>query len=110
MSFPRRLEQIGIVVGSVLMVSLPLTVFTPILARNPSLWQVALLYSPGVLIGLLVALDKFPASYQQVWLFGIVSWLAVAVLWFVFGVEGILTHQPTAIGTWLVALLVSAQE
>lgn len=107
MSLPDRFEQVGIVVGSMLMLSLPLTVFTPLLTENPQPWQTALLvYAPGLVVGVLVALDKLPVSYQQVWVFGIASWLATVVLWAVFGVESIIADQQTAIGTWLVALLV----
>ncbi|WP_266079032.1 hypothetical protein [Haladaptatus caseinilyticus] len=107
MSLPRRLEQLGIVLGSVLMLSLPITVLTPLLVETPKLWQTALLvYSPGLAVGVLIALDKFPVSYHQVWVFSIVSWLATVALWMVFDVESVTTNQPTAIGTWLVALFV----
>ncbi|WP_435155663.1 hypothetical protein [Haladaptatus sp. DFWS20] len=109
MSLPRRLEQTGIVLGSVLMLSLSITVFTPLLVENPQLWQTALLvYSPGLVVGILIAFDKFPVSYHQVWAFSIVSWLATVALWMVFDVESVTTDQSTAIGTWLVALLVGA--
>jgi hypothetical protein len=109
MSLPRRLERIGIVVGSILMLSLPLSVFTPLLVESPALWQVALLWClPGLVVGVLVATDRLPVSYQQVWAFGIVSWIATVVLWMVFGVESVTANQSTAIGTWLIALLVGA--
>ncbi|GAA0224223.1 hypothetical protein ACFFQF_09450 [Haladaptatus pallidirubidus] len=109
MSLPRRLEQVGIVLGSVLMLSLPLSVFTPFTAENPALWQITLLwYVPGLVVGTLIAIDKFPISYQQVWAFGIVSWLATVALWMIFDVQSVTANQSTAIGTWLVALLVGA--
>lgn len=107
MSLPRRLEQVGIVLGSVLMLSLPLTVFTPLLADDPASWQTVLLvYFPGLVVGVLVALDKLPVSYQQVWAFGIVSWIATVVLWTVFDVESVTADQSTAVVTWVAALLV----
>ncbi|SIR52614.1 hypothetical protein SAMN05421858_2647 [Haladaptatus litoreus] len=109
MSLPRRLEQVGIVVGSVLMLSLPLTVFTPFLVESPQLWQTTLLvYLPSFVVGTLIALGKFPVSYQQVWAFGIVSWLSTVALWMIFDVQSVTADQQTAIGTWLVALLVGA--
>ncbi len=109
MTLPRRLEQVGIVVGSILMLSLPISVFTPLIAENITSWQTALLWLvPGLVVGVLVALDKFPASYHQVWAFCIASWLATIVLWAIFGVESVTADQSTALGTWFVALLVGA--
>ncbi|WP_049969370.1 hypothetical protein [Haladaptatus cibarius] len=109
MSLPRRLEQVGIVLGSMLMLSLPLTAFTPFLVETPQLWQTTLLvYLPGFVVGTLIAIDKFPVSYQQVWAFGIVSWLATVALWVVFDVQSVTADQQTAIGTWVVGLLVGA--
>lgn len=108
MSLPRRFEQVGIVVGSVLMMSLPVGFLLTFFPSGPGLLDNLLMYVPGLVIGVLVALRKFPASYGQVWLFGIVSWLATILLWGVLEVGSVAENRSIALGAWTVALLVGA--
>ncbi|WP_458187753.1 hypothetical protein [Haladaptatus sp. NG-WS-4] len=107
MSLSDRFEQVGIVVGSALLFTLPMSALSPFLVDDPSLWQTALLwYSPGTLVGLLVATDRLPISYGQVFTFTITAWLTAAVLWMVFEVPSVTAKRPMALGSFVVALLV----
>ncbi|MGA9403110.1 hypothetical protein [Haladaptatus sp.] len=107
MSLPRRLEQVGIVVGSVLMLTLPVG-FLWIFFSGPGWLDNLLIYVPGLVVGVLVALDILPVSYGQVWLFGIISWLATYFLWWILGAVDITKDQPMLLGAWVLALLVGA--
>lgn len=108
MSLPRRLEQVGIVVGSVLMLTLPFSVLWAVFLSGPGWVNNLLVYVPGLIVGVLVALRMLPVSYGQVWLFGIASWLATLALWWVFGAADITKNQPALLGAWVLALLVGA--
>ncbi|WP_231185753.1 hypothetical protein [Haladaptatus sp. DYF46] len=108
MDLPRRFEQVGIVVGSVLMVTFPFSFLWTFLPHGYGWLNGLLLYVPGFVVGVLVALRKLPVSYGQVWLFSIVSWLATYALWWVLGAADITENQPTLLGAWVVALLVGA--
>lgn len=112
MSLPRRLEQVGIVVGCVMMLSLPVGVLTPLLLTDPAVWQLALLWcAPGAFVGVLIVTDRIPVAYDQVWAFGIVSWAVTLLLWVNLDVsissvvEGN-ADLPIALGVWAVGLLV----
>lgn len=106
MDLPRRFEQVGIVVGSVLLLTLPFS-YLPMFFSSIPVWQALLVtYVPGLVIGVLVALDIFPVSYGQVWLFSIVCWPTTILLWGVLEVGN--AWEPTAFGAWVVALLVGA--
>ncbi|MFH5799539.1 hypothetical protein [Haladaptatus sp. CMAA 1911] len=106
MDLPRRFEQIGIVVGSVLLLSIPFS-YLPMFLSGTSVWQAILVeYVPGLVVGVLVALRKLPVSYGQVWLFSVICWPMTILLWGVLEVGN--AWEPTAFGVWVVALLVSA--
>ncbi|WP_227353321.1 hypothetical protein [Haladaptatus salinisoli] len=112
MSLPRRLEQVGIVVGSVLMVSLPVSVLTALLIADPTVWQLALLWCvPGALVGVLIATNRVPVAYDQVWAFGIVSWAVTLLLWTNLDVSMTAVLEGNAdlsasLGAWVVGLLI----
>ncbi|GKZ15123.1 hypothetical protein [Haladaptatus sp. T7] len=108
MSLPRRLEQVGIVGGSVLMLTLPFSFLWAVFFNGPGLVDNLLVYVPGLIVGVLVALRMLPVSYGQVWLFGIASWLATFSLWWVLGAADVTKNQPTLLVTWVLALLVGA--
>ncbi len=60
---------------------------------------------PGFVIGILVALNVLLVSYGQVWLFAIVSGLAIPVLWSALEIR---VNQPAALATWCIALAIGA--
>ncbi|MCO8246835.1 MULTISPECIES: hypothetical protein [unclassified Haladaptatus] len=108
MSLPHRLEQVGIVVGSVIMLPLPFIALLDLFIVSPHWVGTFLVCIPGLVVGVLVALDLLPVSYGQVWLFSLASSVAIGVLW--AGLEISLTpaNRPTALATWVIALAIGA--
>jgi hypothetical protein len=103
MSSPRRFEQVSIVVGSVLMLAVPMSVLTVFPDSSPYRLDALIMYGPGLVVGVFVALDILPVSYGQVWLFGVISWPMTILLWGVLEVGSVWENPSTALGAWVVA-------
>ena len=110
MTLPDRFEQVGIVVGSVFLVLLPTSMLgTAIFGVEPSTLQIALVwFLPGIVVGLLLATDRLPVTYDQVWAFALSSWIITLVLWSAFGLSLPPADRGLAVLLWIVALTLGA--
>lgn len=111
MTLPDTFERAGVVVGSALMVALPmvavLAVLVPDAAALP-LWQVALAQlGPGVAVGLLVAAGWLPVTYRGVWLWSLLVAFGAYAAWWAVGVD-VPSQQPAVSLAWLVAVALLA--
>lgn len=110
MALPDTLERVGIVVGSALMGMLPTgTLYLAVLPDFTALssWPaMAAWYLPGVVVGVLVALDRLPVTYEEFWLFCLLSWLLSFGLWAAFGGSAPPTEGwPPPVALWLLAVV-----
>jgi len=108
MALPDTLERVGVVAGSVLLLALPTSAlgslaFGP--GAQPRFFPLLSLV-PGLVAGLLVATDRLPATYRQLWQFSLVSWVVAAVGAAALGVGVPSTGVVAAIGWWLVSVAV----
>jgi drug/metabolite transporter (DMT)-like permease len=108
MELPDRAEQIGIVVGSALLVALPISLLDSIVDIDIGFWLgVLVILGPGVIVGGLVITDRLPATYTQVWAFSLWSWLLAAIGLGVFGFSPPVpaSERPSALGVWIAAVV-----
>jgi hypothetical protein len=85
-----RSRQFAIVVGSALFVALPMSQLASIFLSQPfnhSARLVPVLFVPGVVFGLLVALGRLPEIHARVWQISFVGWVLTAGLWKGMGVR-----------------------
>jgi hypothetical protein len=111
MGLPDRAEQVGIVVGSALLVALPAGHLGSIVGIEIGSWLPTLIFLvPGLVIGGLIVTDRLPATYIQVWAFSLVSWILAAAGWSAFGVQYPIpgSERPIALGVWTAAIVVGA--
>jgi hypothetical protein len=111
MELPDRAEQVGIVVGSALVVALPTGHLGSIIGIEIGSWlSVLLFFVPGLVIGGLIVTDRLPATYVQVWAFSLVSWILTAAGWRAFGVQFPIpaSERPIALGVWIAAIVVGS--
>ena len=109
MSLPDRLEQVGIVVGSVLMVPLPLFPIVSTLAGIQSPWWATLApLVPGFVVGWLVATDRVGFGFQSVWFVSLAGWLFAFFALFALDVQPSDGHAMTVIAVVVVSLVVAA--
>lgn len=104
-------ERIGIVLGCIIIVSLPAGLITSIFLSDPAFWQLFIAWVvPGVLVGVLLAYNKLPVSYHELWFFGMLSWILTLLLWNQFQVDfgNVAADQNTAIWTMVVGVVIAA--
>lgn len=103
MALPDRFEQVGIVVGSVIMVALPAnTLGVALFGGTPDPWQVWWLL-PGLVVGALLAAGYLPVTYHQVWAFSLSSYVLTFAGWVALGLQAPTTNRPLALLVWVVA-------
>jgi hypothetical protein len=109
-SLPDRLERVGVVVGTKLLLSLPMGVVgSLLLAVGWPAWTVAIpVLVPGVVVGVLAATGRIPVSYGQIWSFSLTSWFVTLLVLQAAGLNYLGADQPTVLGGWAVGLLVGA--
>lgn len=110
MTLPDRFEQVGIIVGSVLIVALPASSLgTALFGFTPSPWvAIGLWLLPGLIVGLLLAAGYLPVTYHQVWTFSMSSWLLAFAGWAVLGLSVPSANRPLALLVWTGAIGVGA--
>ena len=110
MALPDRLEQLGIVVGSALLLAIPTSVLhSAVEPWLPPGLTAGIWFVPGLIVGTLVATNRIAVTYHQVWLFSISAWLLSAVgLILVLGVWNLSTEAPVALAVWALAFGVAA--
>ena len=109
MELPDRTEQIGIVIGSALMIALPAGQLGSAVGIETGSWPSAVRsLVPGLVVGVLIVTGRLPATYVQVWAFSLVSWILVAVGWSAFGVSYPIpaSERPLAVGVLAAAVVV----
>lgn len=111
MALPDTLERVGVVVGSVVMLGIPLGILGFVLFPpddNP-VWMAAVVQLvPAVAVGLLVAYERLPLRYAEVWRFGIAFWVVAAGLGVGVGVNVTGGGTGAALRVWLLAVAIAA--
>ncbi|WP_231190433.1 hypothetical protein [Haladaptatus sp. DYF46] len=104
-------ERVGIIIGCIITVSLPASLITALFLSNPPLWQIAIAWIlPGVIVGVFLANDALPVTYDETWSFGVLSWICTLLLWKLIQVNigNISADQTTAVWTTIVGLVIAA--
>lgn len=108
MNLPDRFEQVGIVVGSVIMVALPASALgIALVGIDPNPWQVVWLL-PGFVVGMLLAAGRLPVTYHQVWAFSLSSYVLTIAGWVALGLQSPPTNRPLGLLVWAGAIGVGA--
>ena len=106
MALPDALERVGIVVGCTFLLALPTSALGALLlgsgAHPP--WFVYLWAVPGFLVGVLMATDRLPVGYHQIWKFSLVSYFVAALGPWILGLEPATSRRTLAVGWWLVSV------
>lgn len=80
MSLPDQLERAGIVLGSILMVSLPASLVLQAAApASTPWWGALLLVVPGFVVGWAIATEQAPFDYDTLWFVCFVGYVATSV-------------------------------
>lgn len=112
MALPDTFDRAGVVLGSALLVSLPVSSLVAVLAPDlytlATLPAIALWFGPGAVVGTLVAFERLPATYREVWLFSVLAWLVTFGLWQAFG--GTIPPDQAFVGlaAWIAAVVFAA--
>lgn len=108
MAFPDRFEQVGILLGSLLLVGLPVSALVGALygLSYPSWLAVAVWVLPGVIVGIPLALGKLPVTYHQVWVITLSGWVLAVLGWGALGLGIPAANKSLAAIVWILAILV----
>ena len=106
MALPDRFEQVGIVVGSVILVALPASALVSALyGLTVDPWvAMGLWLLPGLVVGVLLAAGRLPVTYHQVWAFSLSSWLLAFAGWAALGLTVPSSNRPLAVFVWVIAV------
>jgi|GEM_PF-2890003 len=108
MALPDTFERAGVVVGSALLVALPMTAVLAMLvpeAATLPVWQVALAQlGPGVVVGLAVAAGWLPITYHGLWVWSLLSAFGTYAAWGLLDVA--VPSQQPAVAIPAMALVV----
>lgn len=106
MALPDRFEQVGIIIGTVFLISLPMSALgTAVFGLNLGGWQAALLWLlPGLVLGGLLVTGRLAVTYHQVWVFSLSSWLLTLAGWTLLGLSIPPTDRGLSVSIWLIAL------
>ncbi len=74
MSLPDRFEQVGIVIGSTLVLALPTSLLTNVLYGLDMVYPlIGIWFLPGLVVGVLIATGRVALEYRDVWYVGVVG-------------------------------------
>lgn len=106
MALSDRFEQVGIIIGSAILLALPTSELTAVLVGYSfqPLWMFVLWLVPGIINGLLLATDHLPLSYSQLWAFSLAGWIFTYIGWALAGLSVPPTNQTLGFLIWVVAL------
>ena len=106
MALSDRFEQAGIIVGSAILLALPMSELTAVLVGYSiqPLWLFVFVLIPGIITGLLLATDHLSISYSQLWAFSLIGWLLTSIGWGLIGLSVPPADQTFGFLIWVVAL------
>lgn len=110
MALPDTLERAGIVLGSVVMLGIPVSFLAQVLVPldTTPFWVVATFqFVPAAAIGVLVAYGRLPVTYDEVWRFGIAFWAVAVALGAGLGLNVTGGATGPALRVWLLAVAVA---
>lgn len=107
MTLPVRFEQAGILLGSIILVGLPVSALVSAvygLATQPEVMGLVWIL-PGFAIGILLIKEKLSVTYHQVWVITLSSWLLAMIGWTALGLSIPAANTALAIIVWILAVL-----
>lgn len=110
MALPDRFEEVGIVVGSMLLLALPVSMLVTALVGldlDPRI-AVVVWFTPGLVIGVLIVKGWLSIDFQQVWLFALASWFMTVLGWVAMGLSFPPSDSTTAVLLWGVGIGIGA--
>lgn len=110
MALPDLFEDVGIVVGSMILLALPVSVLGTALAGldlDPRI-AVVVWFTPGLIVGALIVSGWVSIGYQQLWVFALASWFMTVLGWIAAGLSFPPTDTTTAVLLWGVGLVIGA--
>lgn len=107
MALPDRFEQVGILVGSIFLVGLPVSALVgAVYGFSIRPWLTFLIwFLPGFVVGVPLALGRLPVTYHQLWVITLSSWLLAFVGWAALGLSIPASDTGIAIVVWVLAVL-----
>lgn len=105
MSIPDQFEQVGIVIGSMIVLGLPTSLMTNVLYGPDMAYPlIGIWFVPGFVIGVLIATGGVPFEYRDVWYVGVVGWVLALLGLTVLGIPMPTDRSLIAVVTIAVAL------
>lgn len=107
MALPDRFEQVGILIGSILLVGLPVSALVSgAYGFTIQPWAAALVwFLSGVVVGVPLAMGWLPVTYHQVWVITVSSWLLAFVGWTALGLPLPASDTALAVAVWVLVVL-----
>jgi hypothetical protein len=105
-SLPDQLERAGIVLGSILMVSLPASlVLSVVTGTSTPWWSALLLVIPGFVVGWAIATERAPFDYDSLWFVCFVGYVGTVAAVAALGLEATEGDGRLMLGVAAVAFL-----
>jgi hypothetical protein len=106
MALPDRFEQVGILIGSVFLVGLPVSALVSVVyGFGIQPWAAALAwFLPGLVVGIPLAMGWLPVTYHQVWVMTVSSWVLAIAGWTALGFSLPAADTTLAVAVWLLAV------
>lgn len=101
-------ERAGIVLGSVIVVPIPLGLLLNVLVGTAvPAWAGAGVLGTALLVGGLVATDRLPITYRELWYVSVVGGVGAMGAWFALGITTPADRLALALGVWVLALVLA---
>jgi hypothetical protein len=108
MALPDRFEQVGILIGSMFLVGLPVSALVSVVSGfgiRP--WAAAVIwFLPGLVVGIPLTKGSLPVTYHQVWVMTVSSWVLAFASWAALGLSLPASDTTLAVAVWLLAVLI----